>query len=144
MLHPCTPTFQLPRGSCSIITLLPEFSPSLSTGSSFRTSTWSGLFPFKSQSYVSLSLTTSLSFLLLLRAYLKKQSVFTACHLNLRCKLVSTLIPLKLLWQAPMISMLLNPGGHVSEFCSAGPTCSVSTANHSGYWNALFLWMPSH
>lgn len=143
VLHPCTPTFQLLQGSCSIITPRPEFSPSLDTGSSFRLSTWSGLFPFKSPPYVSLFLTMFLSFLLLLRAYLKKQPVFTAFLLNLLCRLVSTLIPLKLLWQTPMVSMLLKPGGRVSEFCSAGPICHVPTANHSGDGNALFLWVPS-
>lgn len=56
-----------------------------------------------------------LSFLLW-RAYLKKHSVFTAFHTNLLCKLVSTLIPLKLLRQAPLISMLLNPGDVFQSF----------------------------
>lgn len=107
--HCCTPAHQpcsfLRDPAPSILTLLQEFSPSLCNGS------------FLSQSSLCLlSLTMFLSFLLLFTAYLKKQSVFTAFHLNLLCKLVSNLVPPKLLWQRhKMISMLLKTDRHVSE-----------------------------
>lgn len=65
----------------------------------FIISLCSELFHIKSQTCVSLSLTMFLSFLLLFTAYLKKQSVFNVFHLNLLCKLVSSLNPLKLFWQ---------------------------------------------
>lgn len=92
--------FSFLRGpASSMITLLSDFHLPLHWLFPFSISICSEHdFHFKSQTHVS-SLTMFLSPLLLFTAYLKRQSAFTAFHFNLLWKLISSLIPLKLLWQ---------------------------------------------
>lgn len=133
LLHPCTPTFQLPQGSCSIHSHSPRgISPSLCNGS------------FLSQSSLCLlSLTMFLSFLLLFTAYLKKQSVFTAFHLNL----LVNWFPILFHWNC---SGKDTNDFHVAKnwrTCfrvRALSCCCICNANHSNYWNSFFLWILTH